>query len=331
MSSSPLEHGPARLNRQVASRLDEVAQILDEQGANRFRVGAYRRAAETLRQLERPVSEMLEQGGLEALEALPHVGESLARSIRDLVFTGRLPMLQRMRGEADPVALFLTVPGIGRKTAERLHNDVGLETLEDLEAAAHDGRLAALPGFGPKRLTGVRESLLQRLSRVRGPGRARADPPPISELLDVDREYRARAAAGTLPRIAPRRLNPTREAWLPILHTERGGRHYTALFSNTPRAHRLGATKDWVVIHLDTPPEGQWTVITAHHGLRAGRRIVRGREAECARRYGLHASSRTTAAAPRGETHGRGDGAREDDGRVVVTEARDVPEARRSR
>jgi hypothetical protein len=310
MKASSPQDDPARLNQQVASRLEEVAQILEEQGANRFRVGAYRRAAETLRDLARPVREILEQGGLEALEELPHVGESLARSIRDLVLTGRLPMLQRMRGEADPVALLLTIPGIGRKSAERLHHDLGLESLEDLEAAAHDGRLAALRAFGPKRLAGVRESLAQRLSRVRGPRRGPTEPPPVSELLDVDREYRARDAAGRLPRIAPRRCNPTGEAWLPVLHTERGGRHYTALFSNTPRAHRLETTNDWVVLHLDAHPEGQWTVITAHHGLLAGRRIVRGRETECARFYGLDSLSRTTPTPPRSEMDPRGDAAR---------------------
>jgi DNA polymerase (family 10) len=284
-----MEPGPsettARENRQVAARLDEVAQILEEQGANRFRVGAYRRAGETLRRMPRPVSEVLKEGGLEALEALPHVGESLARSIRDLLKTGRLPMLERLRGEADPEALFLTLPGIGRKTAERLHQDLGLETLEGLEVAAHDGRLENLVGFGPKRLAGLRESLAQRLSRVRVPSGPPVEPPPVEELLDVDREYREKAETGTLPRVAPRRLNPRREAWLPILHTHRGDRHYTALYSNTPRAHRLGTTRDWVVLYLDGQPQGQWTVITARHGPANGRRIVRGREAECARHH----------------------------------------------
>ena len=66
--------------------------------------------------------------------------------------------------------------------------------------------------------------------------------PPVAELLDVDRAYRTAAAAGELRRIAPRRMNPEAEAWLPVLHTERGSRHYTVLFSNTPRAHRLGRT-----------------------------------------------------------------------------------------
>jgi hypothetical protein len=276
-----------RENRDVAARLDEVAQILEEQGANRFRVGAYRLAGETLRRLPRPASDVLKEGGLEALEALPHVGESLARSIRDLLKTGRLPMLDRMRGEADPEALFLTLPGIGRKTAERLHHDLGLETLEELEVAAHDGRLENLAGFGSKRLAGLRESLAQRLSRLRVPSRSPGEPPPVEELLDVDREYREKVEADALPRVTPRRLNPGREAWLPILHTHRGDRHYTALYSNTPRAHRLAATRDWVVLYGDGRPEGQWTVITARHGPLSGHRIVRGREAECSRHYGL--------------------------------------------
>jgi putative hydrolase len=98
----------------------------------------------------------------------------------------------------------------------------------------------------------------------------------------VDREYRSRAGAGELPMIAPRRFNPRREAWLPILHTERGPRHYTALFSNTARAHALGRTRDWVVIYADGAlGERQWTVVTALSGVLRGQRVVRGREREC--------------------------------------------------
>ena len=90
----------------------------------------------------------------------------------------------------------------------------------------------------------------------------------------------------SLPRIAPRRFNPTREAWLPVLHTERAGRHYTALYSNTARAHELGTTHDWVVIYLDDHDHhGRWTVITSAFGALRGRRIVRGREHECAAHY----------------------------------------------
>ena len=92
----------------------------------------------------------------------------------------------------------------------------------------------------------------------------KSDAPSVMELLDVDREYRARSAAGELQLIRPRRFNPTGEAWLPVLHTRRGPRRYTALYSNTARAHRAGKTRDWVVLYSDDGTrEEQYTVITA--------------------------------------------------------------------
>jgi DNA polymerase (family 10) len=269
------------LNRRIAARLDEVAQVLEEQGANPFRVRAYRRGAAVVRGLAQPVDEILREAGLDGLETLPGIGQALARAIRDTAATGRLPMLERLRGEADPVHLLMTVPGLGRLTAARLVDDLGIETLEELENAAYDGRLADVAGLGAKRLAGIRDSLAERLARVRRPPSASTPEPPVGELLDVDAEYRRRAAAGVLPRIAPRRFNPQGEAWLPVLHTRRGARHYTALFSNTARAHRLGTTRDWVVLYLDGPGgERRYTVITSGRGESAGRRVVAGREHE---------------------------------------------------
>jgi hypothetical protein len=179
-----------------------------------------------------------------------------------------------------------------------------MDTLEDLEAAAHDGRLDAIPKFGTKRVQGVREALAARLGRLRAPpaGRAVSDAPSVLELLAVDREYRDHVAAGALRKIAPRRFNPGGEAWLPILHTRHGDRQYTALYSNTARAHALGKTYDWVVIYADggrERGERQYTVITSQRGALAGKRIVRGREAECAAYYraGGPASARFMASA----------------------------------
>jgi hypothetical protein len=107
--------------------------------------------------------------------------------------------------------------------------------------------------------------------------------PSVELLLDVNREYRQKAEQSLLPRIAPRRFNPGGEAWLPIFHAERGLWHFTALYSNTARAHELGRTHDWGVIYLshDGGPEGQRTVVTGGQGRLRGRRIVRGHEAEC--------------------------------------------------
>ena len=194
-------------------------------------------------------------------------------------------MLERLRGESDPVKLLASVPGIGRTFADRLYRELGLETLEELEAAAHDGRLEQIAGIGHKRLAGIRDSLAHRLARVRPPaGTTGLGIPPVDEVLDVDREYREKARAGSLTTIAPRRFNPAHEAWLPILHTQRGDRHYTALFSNTALAHQLGRTHDWVVVYWDDGRgERQGTVVTAERGPLEGRRVVRGREGELVR------------------------------------------------
>jgi Holliday junction resolvasome RuvABC DNA-binding subunit len=276
-------------NIEIAQRLNEVAMLLAEQGANPFRVQAYRHAAEIVQRESRPLSSILAQQGIEGLKQLPGIGESLARSIHDLILTGRLPMLDRLRGETDPVALLSSVPGIGPALAGRLHQDLGIHTLEDLEAAAHDGRLSDVEGIGPKKLAGIVDSLTARLERVRGPRLAstsEGEEAPVSELLDVDREYREQAAGGRLRRIAPRRFNPAHEVWLPVLHTERGTRHYTAMFSNTAHAHQLGKTRDWVILYYDRGRgERQCTVITALRGPWRGHRIVRGREAECEAYY----------------------------------------------
>jgi Holliday junction resolvasome RuvABC DNA-binding subunit len=280
------------LNVEIAQRLAEVAQLLLEQGANPFRIRAYRHAAETLRSLGKPVTQILRDEGVEGLRALPGIGESLARSIRSLIATSRLPMLDRLRGEADPVSLLASIPGIGVVLAAHLHQDLGIESLEELETAAHDGRLSLILGIGEKKLAGIIATLASRLGRVRDPRHIlatdeHARDPSFKELLDVDREYRRKAEAGQLRLIAPRRLNPTRKAWLPVLHTQRGERHYTVLFSNTPRAHQLGMTRDWAILYYDDGTgERQCTMITAQRAPLKGRRIVRGREAECAAHYG---------------------------------------------
>jgi hypothetical protein len=114
------------------------------------------------------------------------------------------------------------------------------------------------------------------------------DGPSVEVLLGIDREYREKARAGVLRRIAPRRLNPEGEAWLPVLHTRYGPWRFTALFSNTERAHEMHRIYDWVVIYFsddDGREEGQATVVTERRGALTGRRVVRGREPECRRFY----------------------------------------------
>lgn len=273
-------------NASIAARLERVADLLEQQGANQFRVQAWRGGAATVRRSPESVAEILSREGLDGLVRLPGIGDRLARAIREIVETGNLATLDRLMGHADPLAALASVVGVGHKLAQRIHDELAITTLEELETAAHDGRLARVPGFGPKRLRGIQEALSSRLRTRR---RAFAPPdqdPSVAELLDVDREYRERVDEGTLSKIVPRRFNPNRERWLPVFHTLRGEHHYTALFSNTARAHQLGRTRDWVVLYLDKDGgDRQWTVVTEVEGPIRGKRVVRGREAECQRHY----------------------------------------------
>jgi DNA polymerase (family X) len=281
----PVWSGAAVPNERIAAAFEEIAGLLETQEANPFRVRAYRQAADTLRQTPRSVGTIFRLEGPEGLDRLPGVGPALTRTIAAWVETGRIPMLERLRGATDSTAVLRSVPAIGPRLAERLQRELGIETLEELEFAAHDGRLATLPGIGPKRLAAVRASLQSRLARRRASPEANSRP-TVEQLLAVDREYREGAAQGRLRRIAPRRLNPTHEAWLPVLHTHDDGWQYSALFSNTARAHVLGKTRDWVVIYWENDGDaGQSTLVTAASGPLRGRRVIRGREAECEEYY----------------------------------------------
>jgi hypothetical protein len=214
------------MNRWISEMFEEVAALLEHQGASPHRVRAWHEAAHAIREYDRNVSDVFRDYGRVGLEAIPHIGPKLAAAIIEVIRTGRCGALDRLRGEAQVDHL----PGI---------DDEG----------GHD----------------------------------RPDVPPASVLLAIDREYRAAAAAGRLRRIAPRRFNPNHDAWLPILHVDRDGWSFTALFSNTARAHELGRTNDWVVIYFHKPelPEGQATVVTERVGRQRGQRVVRGREHEC--------------------------------------------------
>jgi hypothetical protein len=289
-------------NSELAEKVDTVADLLSAQGANRFRAEAYHRAAATLREIEQPVWQIYLSQGISGLEALPAIGRTISRALQQMIRGGRWPLLERLQGNDFAEQAFASVPNIGRKLAKRIHDELGIETLAELQAAAWDGRLQRMPGMGEKRIRAVRESLA-----ARGRQREAADHHgvfqarlfdgdvdltseiSVAKLLDIDDEYRFRASQGSLPRVTPRRFNPTAAAWLPILHTERDGHHYTALFSNTEHAHAMGTTHDWVVIYFEDHEQqgqhGRWTVITSRFGKLRGRRIVRGREAECAQHY----------------------------------------------
>ncbi|GAA4472928.1 helix-hairpin-helix domain-containing protein [Novipirellula rosea] len=301
-------------NQAIAELLDEIANLLAEQGAGEFRVRAYQNASKTLHSLATPVRNIMLHEGVMGLIDLPTIGHSIANLIEQYLRLGRIPLLDRLRGDETAERLFATLPSIGPELAHRIHEELEIETLLELWAAAKDGRLEKVPGMGRKRIRAIRESLADRL-RHRAPAgpsalaadMTRSEPAvydhtvsgaresdhevSVAELLDVDEEYRRLASQGKLTKIAPRHFNPGAVAWLPILHCQRSDRHYTAMYSNTARAHQLNTTKDWVILYRDDPKShDRWTVITSQFGKLRGCRIVRGREEECWRHYRPHSA-----------------------------------------
>src|SRR4051794_9307732 len=99
-------------NPVLVERLVEIAELLDAQQVNPYRVQAYRNAAHTIAALDRPVHDILRAEGTEALLELPGIGKSIARSLDRLTRTGRLPLLEQLRSSSARDARLVTVPGI---------------------------------------------------------------------------------------------------------------------------------------------------------------------------------------------------------------------------
>ncbi len=136
-------------NADIAALFEEIADRLEIQGANPFRIRAYRNAARTLGELPREARTLLEKG--EDLTRLPGVGADLAAKVREIVTTGRCSLLESLRRELPPaVTELLQIPGLGPKRVKTLYHDLEVQTAEQLYRAARDGRIRALPGFGEK-------------------------------------------------------------------------------------------------------------------------------------------------------------------------------------
>lgn len=277
-------------NETIAQRLLEYANYLEAREASLYRSRAYRRAAETILRLNRPAAEILAESGRDGLEQLPGIGAHLSYTIEGLVRDGEFRTLNAEGGQIDVERLFRSLPGVGPRLARQLHEQLGIETFEELELAAHAGRLREIP-IGAKRLRGITDTLASRLRDQRFPMMERE--PTVAELLAVDRDYRTQAGQHHLPVLTPRRFNPEHQAWLPLFEARSGDWEFWGLFSNSALAHRLGKTRDWVVIYFhDGEVSGQRTVVTETRAELAGQRVIRGRERECRELYQSQPQSR---------------------------------------
>jgi len=137
-------------NAEIAAMLEEVADLLEFQGANAFRVRAYRTGARAIRDLPQAVARLVEEDPAQ-LTAIDGIGAAVAEKCVTLVRTGRLPQLDELRAQVpESVLSLMRIPGLGPKKAAVLHQQLGVTTLDQLREACETQQVRALKGFGAK-------------------------------------------------------------------------------------------------------------------------------------------------------------------------------------
>ena len=190
------------VNADVAAVFREIADLLEVQGANAFRVRAYRNAARTLEELGRSVKAMAERG--EDLDALPGFGRDLAGKVAEVVATGSCEQLRQLRRELPAsITELLALPGIGPRRVRVLYDALGIQTMEQLLEAGRQERIRTLRGFGPKTESLILRAASERLSqdrRLKHAVAAQVADALLAELKRVPGVHEA-VAAGSLRRL----------------------------------------------------------------------------------------------------------------------------------
>lgn len=189
-------------NPEIARVLEEVADVLEIQNENPFRIRAYRNATRTVEGLTTPLRKWVEEG--RNLTDLPGIGKEMANHIREMVETGTLGFRDELLAEV-PRSLIelMRLPALGPKKAKKIHDELKVGSIDELEAAAKEGRIAAIPGFGAKSqekiLAGIEEYrqhgsrfLLNDADRYIAPLLAYLRDVPEVERLEVAGSYRRR-------------------------------------------------------------------------------------------------------------------------------------------
>jgi len=145
-------------NTEISDIFYEIADLLEIEGANPFRVRAYRDAARTIEGYHRRIYEMVESG--ESLEDIPGIGEDLAKKIKEIVTTGNLAFFEKLLSRT-PHSLIqlLDISGLGPKRVQKLYQELGITNKNELRAAIEAGKVADLDGFGQKTVENILEAL----------------------------------------------------------------------------------------------------------------------------------------------------------------------------
>ncbi|MBT5320218.1 MAG: PHP domain-containing protein, partial [Chloroflexi bacterium] len=163
-------------NQSVAQVFADIATLMQLKGESVFKIRAYTRAAEVFEHLPGQVSLLAQDE--ETLKEIPGIGDAIASKTHELVTTGKMEFFERLRGEFAPGLLdIMTVPEVGPKTAMRAAEDLGIESIEELEAALRDGSFATLPRVGEKKAASILRHLEARVNQ--------ADRMPIGKALPV--------------------------------------------------------------------------------------------------------------------------------------------------
>ena len=147
---------------QVAEVLVNIATLLELKGENPFKTRAYQNAARTIETLSEPLDKVVAEARLGDIKG---IGEALQQKITELVTTGRLQYYEDLKAATPPgLVAMLDIPGLGSKKIKALHDELGIDTVEKLEQACKDGRIAGLKGFGEKTQTNILEGIERRRS-----------------------------------------------------------------------------------------------------------------------------------------------------------------------
>ncbi len=143
-------------NREIAEIFETMANILEFQGEMPFKVNAYRKAAQILRDLARDVSEMDEK----ELLSIPGIGERLAKKIHEYVTTGKIKKYEELRSQVpEGVIKLMEIPGLGPKTVRLLYEKAGIDSVEALKKAIEEGKLLGLPRMGPRTIEKIKKGI----------------------------------------------------------------------------------------------------------------------------------------------------------------------------